>query len=198
MKRLLSFLLLATLVAGGEAAAQVDPDPDGIGIYADLAATINAVNAEPNVPVEVYLILTRPSVTASSSGVVAWEARIVAPPNASVWGWNLPGGDWLNVGSPPDFQVAYGKAPLPLSNAVLLMTFIVIVSDTQPALFYVQAASFNSGHFNLPVYLAWGDIYHILPLHPYPAGPSAPCFKVNPGPTPIVAASWGQVKSLYQ
>jgi hypothetical protein len=175
----------------------VDPNPDGIGIYADKAATVNTVNAAPLAAVEVYLVLTRPSITNTSLGVAGWECKVVVPDNAVVWGWNLPGDHWLNVGTPPDFQVGYGLTPLPSSSAVLLMTFIILVTDTNPARFYVRASMFNSGRFNLPVYVAWGDVSRIIPLHPYPGGPDQPSFRVNPGPTPNVAASWGQVKALY-
>ena len=98
----------------------------------------------------------------------------------------------------PEFAVAYGQAGRPLSSAILLMTFIIRVTDTNPALFYIQPARWNSGGFNLPVYIAAGNISRIIPLHPYPAGTDQPSFKINAGQTPVEAASWGQVKELYQ
>jgi len=198
MKRLLSFLLLAILIAGGQAIAQVDPDTDGIGIYADQGAMTNAITATPGDEIEVYLVMTRPSVTAANLGIAAWECKLVVPSNVFVWGWNIPGQNWLNAGSPPDFIVAYGRDPLAISNAVLLMTFIIRVTDTSPALFYIQASWLNSGQCNLPVYLAKDNLSRLIPLHPYPDGPDQPSFKVNPDATPIQAASWGEIKTLYE
>ncbi|MHB8079290.1 MAG: hypothetical protein ACYDIE_08555 [Candidatus Krumholzibacteriia bacterium] len=195
MKRLLLLVALISLTVGGEAAAQIDPDPDGIGIYADQSATVNAITAEPGVPIEAYLVLTRQSGTL---GMIGWEAKLVIPENVTIWGWNVPGTGWFNYGSPPEFGVAYAQPPLPPTPAQVLMTFIIVAADAAPAQFYITHTSINSGGYDLPVYIDASNINIIKPLHPWPDGPTEPSFTVNGTLVATRSETWTRVKTLYR
>jgi len=196
MKRLIACSFAVALVLATGASAQIDPDPDGIGIYADLDAMITSVTAEIDEPIEVYLILTRPS---APDGIRAWECSIEAPPNAVMWGWTLPPGvsGGLFFIDPPNYIAAFGNTSLPPTNIVVLMTFIIKVTDTGPAEFFVGPHPDDSGDFGLPTYLA-GDL---IPygMHPWPDGASKPAFTVViGGSTQNELQTWGAVKTLYR
>jgi hypothetical protein len=193
MKRAFLLACPLLLLAAG-AAAQIDPDPDGIGIYADLGATRTRLHAPVEQPFEVYLMLTRPSAVGSIAG---WSARIVVPENAVIWGWNVAGDHWMNVGSPPIFEVAYNLASsLPLQDVILLMTFIIYLTDHHPAEFYIER---SYDIYEWPCYLDTVDLGTFIQLHPWPRGSNQPAFCANPAPgTPVLAATMGAVKNLYR
>jgi hypothetical protein len=196
MRKLIAIAGAALLLHASGAAAQIDPNPDGIGIYADLEATQTSVSADPGVPFEVYLVITRPS---NSSGIMGWECGIDVPDNATIWGWNVAGDHWLNGGSPPEFEVGYGIDPLPSTDVVLLMTFIVYLSDENPAEFYIHECRAVPGLYDEPGYIASDDIGTLIPLHPWPRVQGEPAFKINDGTaTPTLPATWGAVKALYR
>ena len=44
------------------------------------------------------------------------------------------------------------------------MELIVIVTDSEPAYFYVRGASFNSGGYILPVYVAGNGVLNVKVL----------------------------------
>lgn len=195
MKRLLLLIALSSLAVGRTASAQIDPDPDGIGIYADQGALVNTVTASPGDPIEAYLVLTRQS---GPAGMQAWEAKLVIPENVTIWGWNIPGANWMNAGSPPEFSVAYAQVPLPPSPAQVLMTFIILVSDDAPAQFYITRTRENSAGCDLPAYIDGSNIYVVRPLHPWPDGPTAPSFTINGTLVAAESGSWTSVKALYR
>jgi len=192
MKRV--FLLACPLLLlAGMAAAQIDPDLDGIGIYADLGATRTRCDAPAQHPFEVYLMVTRPSAVGTIAG---WTAGILVPDNAVIWGWNEAGDRWINVGSPPIFEVAYHlESRLPIQDVILLMTFIVYLPDENPAEFYIER---SFGTYEWPRYLDTFDLGAFIELHPWPRGSNQPAFCTNPGPTPTQAATMGMVKNLYR
>ena len=77
MKKLV-VLLLACLVASS-AFAQIDPDPNSIGIYADLEAYVPGILPTPNVPFNLYLILTNTDAPSISAYEVGYENVVEVP-----------------------------------------------------------------------------------------------------------------------
>ena len=194
MKRMV-LALLCLLVPVLPALAQIDPDPDGIGIYADLAATTVSVSAEPGVIFPVYLCVTRAS---TLTGIDTWACRIVTPPNAEILAWNVPG--WsMNVAQPPEFVVARGGSAHPPAPVVNIMTFYIRMSDAEAAYFYVEGAPLaGQGFDQAPVYLELGDFNTPHFLHSFPSGPDAPSFAVNATLVAVEPTSWGGVKALFR
>ena len=177
------------------ATAQIDPAPDGIGIYADLEATQSSVSAVAADLIPVYLLMTRPTTTV---GVVAWACTVVVPSNAQILGWFIPG--WsMNVASPPDFVVARGAEPHPPADVIHLMTFWVRMSDTEPAFFYLTGSALAGHGFDeFPVYLETDDYETGHYLHCYPDGPDNPVFAVNASMVAVETASWSDLKALFR
>lgn len=197
-------LCLLALLAGG-AAAQIDPQDDGVGIYADLAATQFSVTAQPGDPFEVYLLLTR---TTTTEYILSWECAIEVPDNASLWGWTMPPGlgrGLFLVDEPHQFQCTFAPDHLLPQDVVVLMTFIVMVTDESPAAFGIGPHWVDSGDFGLPCYLTSDTADPLVgnltlhPMHPYEPGDGKATFAINAGP--LVAsqpATLGRIKALYQ
>ena len=137
-------------------------------------------------------MLTRPSAPNSIAG---WAVGIVVPENAVIWGWNIAGDHWANLGNPPYFVVACGMGGLPIQDVVRLMTFIVYLTDEDPAEFYIT----REDHHPWPCYIDHENMSTLIELHPWPRVANQPAFCANPGPTtPVLAATMGAVKNLYR
>jgi len=54
-------IALTCLAIASTAFAQVDPDPDMIGVYFDLGATNNCLQISPHMPFFAYVIITNPT-----------------------------------------------------------------------------------------------------------------------------------------
>ncbi len=192
------FMILAcALVWAAVATAQIDPNQNGIGIYADLDGLVNEVEVAVGDPMEVYVLITRPTGTVKLGG---WEAHIVVPDNISIWGWNFPNPGTLAFSTPPDFMAAHPPVAFQVVNHV--MTFIVVPTDSEPAQFYIEPFPYTTP-VPAPRYI---DVEYgpdavpgvLIDLVPYPAGIGNPSFTVNAGPLPTRAASWGEIKALYR
>lgn len=193
----ISMILMICVLSGAVAAvAQVDPGPNGMGIYADLDGLANRVDQETGVPMEVYLLLTNPTGVAKLGG---WECRIVVPDNVVIWGWNHPHPGTMTFATPPDFMSVF--TPIPYAVVSHLMTFIIVPLDEEPAQFYLEALP-GMENAPLPRYLdvdyAGGVEGTLIYANPYPGGPEEPSFVLNGGMVPTVAASWGEVRALYR
>lgn len=194
------FLLVCACLWAAAATAQIDPNTDGVGIYVDLEGQVNEVELEVGVPMEVYLLLTRPSGT---GGLAAWECELVVPENVTIWGWNTSVVDGaFCLSTPPGFVVAYPDG-IPYQDVNLLMTFIIVPQDSEPAQFYITNYTGPNGQ-DEPVYLDLdedrpsGDDRILINMTPYPGGEDLAAFTVNPDPTSVDLASWGGVKALYR
>jgi len=124
MKKLV-VLLLASMVVGSAMAAPVDPDPNMLGLYGDVEATVTSGPAAGHY---VYVILTNPTVpyvngvefSVTPTGTVyflppiLWEAANTLPIDSSV-----PGGA-MSV------ACAWNSTPLPTSEATVLCALNIL------------------------------------------------------------------------
>jgi hypothetical protein len=194
MKKWITLAVLVALVGGGEATAQIDPYPDGLGLYFDADATEYCLFYSGGL-LEMYLFLTRCS---QPSGISGWEchATYTLPASDFDLGWILPAGS-LNVSTPPDFAVGLGT-PLPNAPIMLLATLQLLVLDPAPVDFYLGPADQPSipGY---PVYAAGDDPGLLIPMHLIGGSPSVPVAQLN-GCSPVAAEqrSFGSVKALYR
>lgn len=193
--KLLLFVLSLSLLLLGPVYAQVDTTPNGVGIYADLGGLQNEVELEVGTPLEVYLLLTRPSGTNALGG---WECGLVIPDNVTIWGWNVPTPGAISLSEPPNFMVGHPEVPYQTIN--LLMTFILVPLDSEPAQFYITRSTLpNAG--DVPRYV--DDPYlssdeGTVEMIPYEGGAGMASFVVNAGPLATSSSLWGDVKALYR
>jgi hypothetical protein len=209
MGKLLAKAILCSLVGMlvTPVVAQVDPDPNGIGIYFDEGANVYCTQADVGSEMLAYLCLTR---ITSASGISKWEAAVeVSLPNA-VLAWNLRG-QATNTSENPEFVVGLTEPLLWQSSLVVLeMTLSVLAED--PLVLRVHPTenpSVPGAPFPLPAY-ALGDDPSVFQTLGYSWGwdPTTGepnwCAVINPAgdcsdpPTENSSSSWGGIKALYR
>ena len=190
-----TILALTLLALAAPASAQVDGDPDGIGIYFDQAATlVTADFAETDFEVQAYLVLTHPSLTGVLTG---WSAYVGANPDdtatASVFG--VPAaGENLAVTIPGDtallFEVSVDPAaayPVDGTTVLAHLTLQPWTADAPIPLFV-----WTPGGYAV-------DGEEATAMHPSSGDPDAPVAVINgAAPVPGVPTSWGDVRALYR
>ncbi len=203
MRKLVVLLGLASLLVAGNAMAQIDPDPDMIGVYFDLGATTWCTSPGPVGPYAAYLILTNAT---ALSGVSGWECSVEVTAGVFVLSW-IYNGTAVNALSPPDFAVGLATS-LPWEPAILLMTFQVGLFAPTPVEITVTAQpipSIPDTPYPLPAYAAGDDPGDLRSLgystgwDPETGTPNvAAVINGDCTPTANEDATWGNVKNMYR
>lgn len=189
MKQTHLILMATCLLLASTAKAQLDPDPDDVGIFFDLDATVNCIEAYVT-PVECYIMILNPS---ESSGIGGMSATFELSPTLIFLGLNCPG-DIILPPPWPEFQVFF-VSPLPAEPVVPICSFTIFPLDLSPAFLTIHDAH----------YIAGDDPGLVIPLHPmthydYYGNPN-PVAAVNAGadlcPVPGARTTWGGLKALY-
>lgn len=192
MKKFLVLIALAAMAT--TAFAQVDEDPDGVGIYFD-ATGETLCNPGPPGFISAYLLITNPS----GADMVGFEGEVVIETDFTTFqfeGWTITG---TNAASAPEFfmawatpvektgnvlQVAsYGAFP---NSAGTYMKFFLkpyVVPSVPGKLAYIESAAVGT---KIPLQIPTGD--YLLPV----ATLGLPCEVVD-----NEDMSWGGVKSLF-
>ncbi len=197
MKKLLSTLAIVALMAP-IASAQLDPDPDGVGIYFDLGGNVNCDVAPVGAPLDTYLLLTNAS---AAAGVFGWECRIDYTPGVYILAWTLQGSA-INAGTIPEFAVGIA-VPLPWQPAIHLMTITVGVFAPDPIELWIFPLYLPSIP-GVPCYADGADPGNLIEMRQSTGGPplgDPPVCVINgdcPDPIPTEDATWGSVKNLYR
>ncbi len=196
MKKLIALATLAPLLLSLPAPAQVDQDPDGLGMYFDTDATqycLEYVGGE----VSAYVILTNCSEPTSIAG---WECHVTytIPPGNYELGWwlNTIGGE--NVSAAPDFQVGLPSA-MPYSPAILLAVYRMLIYVPDPIVFYVGPC--NSPTIpGYPAYAVGGDPGRIKPMYVVSGSYDLPVAQLN-GVCSVIATehtTFGHIKAMFR
>jgi hypothetical protein len=204
MNSRLVFLVPLLILVAGPATAQIDPWPDGVGIYFDESGN-DPCEDVPVGLVTTYLIVTKPTVL---TGVSGWECRITYDGPISILAYTMRG-LCINVLEPPQFMVGMG-IPHPYSPAIVLMDLTIYVSDiTLEGRIFVHP-TFNPSMVvageGVPCYAAGDDPAHLIPLQIIMgfdnSGDERPVCYLNKehgscNTIPTVTRTWGGVKALY-
>jgi hypothetical protein len=197
MRRTIPFTL-AILLMAGNVLAQLDPVPDGIGIYFDMDALQVCATAGTGTIVPIYVTTTR-----LSSRIMGWEAHVVLPDplpaGHSILAWTiLP--DGLNISAPPDFIVGL-STPVSPQPSYEVLRFDLAISGMPACIPFSLRPSDRATHPGHMVYTNGFDSWWYL--H-YSAGGdySAPCAMLNcPDCDDTVVetepSTWGAIKALY-
>ncbi len=200
---LASVICLLGLLASITTLAQMDPDPDTIGIYFDEGATIHCIDAPVGELVTAYLCITHATALAGISG---WEATIEVTEGVFLLEWSLRG-DAINVLTPPEFVVGLATC-LPWAPSIVLLEFAVGVFRSEPIALRVAPAigpPLPPLPCPLPLYEACGGTGDYVVLgyaggwNPVFCQPKV-CAEINgdcnvlAGPEP----SWGRIKAMYR
>lgn len=170
--------------------SQLDPDPDGIGIYFDQGASIVAATAEQGEFVPAYLIGTNLS---QSGDIDFWEAFVIPGEGAMVSGtpygaFNLA----MNMPGDPRWHcvVYWPEIPLPAQPITLLASLhIQVWDDTVPIGLYFSGEE---------RYRIEGTLEEI-PLYPSSGSIDLPVAVIN-GEAPVAneSGTWGAVKAMFR
>jgi hypothetical protein len=122
--------IVTSLVLGcgaTQAAAGLDPGPDGLGVYFDTEGNLSNVAAPLFTPISMYIVLTRPTFPL----LYGWQAAIREADTSTIYvmSTSTPGGG-INVGSGMQFSVGYA-APLATQDATVLASVQILVGGWQ-------------------------------------------------------------------
>jgi hypothetical protein len=207
MQKTLLLGCLAVMALASTAFAQIDPDPDGVGIYFDEAAYVYCTDAEVGTQLTAYLCFTRIS---SSSGIGRWESKIEVSDPAAILGWALRG-QATNSTMAPEFAVQLAE-PLPYVSSLVVLEIELQVMNGYPLALRVWPVSDPTvmiGGYGLPGYATGDDPEDFRTLGyswgwDQTTGTPYWCTVVNPvgscddPPTATPTRTWGGIKALYR
>lgn len=198
---------LAMAICVAPVLAQIDPDPNGIGIYFDEGATVFCTEADLGSEIAAYLCLTR---ITSQTGISKWEATVEVFPRDAILAWSMRG-QAVNASEVPEFVVELA-GPLPWQSSLVVLEVTISVLAEYPLAFRVHPVenpSVTDTPFPLPAYAAGDDPADFRTLgyswgwDPTTGTPNW-CAVVNPvgdcsdPPTDNADHSWGEIKALYR
>jgi len=192
-----SFVVFFCVLMTSGVLAQVDPDPNGLGIYFDENATLVSMTVEEGTEtVTAYLILTNPSV---EGNLIHWAAGISSyldtPGNAAITGFNVHGHN-LAINMPGSanwiFEVSVNDdPPFPTTENTILAEIMIwpMVYDV-PINLYVTLGYESGGY---------GTDNGGAEFHPSSGDWNLPVAVIN-GQAPVATESYtlSRVKSLYR
>jgi len=189
-------LVVALALMAGQAAAQIDPDPNGLGIYFDLEASQHSAGVPVFTPFTMYLILTNAS---AAGGVFGWECTIeYDDTNMLVLDW-VPTNWSGSVFDPSNFAIGL-ETPLPWEPAINLMTITAMMLTPDCSWLSIIPYPNPSIPDNI-VYVDGADPWNLIPMYQSTGGPEFPVAGINCEVPPPVSAedfNWGGMKTLYR
>jgi hypothetical protein len=199
MKKLVVLLLVSLMATS--AFAVLDPDVNGVGMYFDTNADVNALEIGPGLQFQVYVMITNPEFDVSG---IEFGYNVITTPGSESSYFRLsevfPAGA-INIGQNAnaflgDYVIGLAD-PVPASPAVVMVTWTCMTLVPMAVEFYVTPSSIPSLPGDpVPAYEAGG---FILPLQQSSGGPDAPVACVNScTPVAVEGASFGSVKSLFR
>ena len=201
MKTRLSIAILCLSLLSTSAFAQLDPGPDGIGVYADMGGMVNSVIQEEGL-LEVQLLLMG---CTAESGIQAWEAAIWCDGCLIFLGHQLPY-EGFNVATLPDIMVGVtigvDNDPIAQEPIMHLTTLQFLVTGPEEGNIYVKPVSYFEGSGSMGNYLpayAIADSDQLFAMYPSSGSGNLPVFRVN-GEAPVATTSstFDGVKALYR
>lgn len=198
MKKILALVASCYVLAtvGGAAAAL---DENRLGLFYDMAATIDEIDIAANSQQVLYLVLINPVSDSGSVQVVGgFECSIVPATGDFLLGVTFPV-DAINVGSVDNIVVGYAAPSLPVTSAdgTVLATLSVLTMGNNPEGYFLQPPMSPS----LPNKIAYLDMGagDALTVEAVPVSGShdRPVFTFGDY-TVEENKQWGEVKSLYR
>ncbi len=200
MKSCLAVFLLVLVL--NPAFAVVDPDPNSLGVYFDLAADANYLDVDPGTVFPVYFSLTNPTwdnimafefgyelvVPPGMEGFI-FRLATTLPPNSLDIEWHdTLGGDYI---------VGLGS-PYPTSEATVLVEWLFLIVAPMTIDFFLGPSSVPSLPDGLPVIMNEDNV--IMSVGISSGDANIPVAEVNTGHQPVTVqnTSWGGVKSLFR
>lgn len=190
MMKMFMFLSMIMLLPAGVALSQIDPGPDGIGIYLDAAATQNSLFCDAGTVVSVHVMITNPTAT---TAIYGWGVGIRVQGDLFYFTTHLPPGSAL-VNPYPELVVACNPGTVMPEPILDLATIDFIPLTAGVAEFFLTATQHGE-----PPFYAFAPDADYRGLNPSSGSLDLPVFRVNGlGPVSELEASWGSVKALFR
>ena len=194
------WILLTLMLIASSAFAQLDPNPNGVGVYFDQGAMQNCLMDPPLYSqVTAYVIATN----ISTPGILGWQCSLRTVPAV------LPGGIGVTAGCTmtdvlPDMSCTFGSR-VGLNDPTIILATLTV-------LFTGGAIDFAIGPHSVPwlpdtpCFRAGNNFNTVLPLNasssvPYPGYDNTFIVASINGalcPVPTEPVSWGCLKALYE
>ena len=199
MKRLLwlvaGVLLVAMMPVG--AGAVVDPTPDLLGVYFDTQGDVADLSVGPSIPFHMHFILTEPSASQILGYEFSYQMNVQPGQGALIFklGHTLPPG--IIDLTMPIYDGLAGEvrqswpAPVPTTNAVILMTFQYMLLVPMTAHLSTGPAYVETVVDGLPAY--WDGANNYPMGAPYCSGMINDYCGIA-----VERESFGAVKALYR
>ena len=208
MKTTIIVLVVASFWAIAPAGAQTDPDPDGLGFYADPGGLTNRLDAPPGF-VEVHLLGTH----IDAIWIKGWGTRFNLDGNAYLTKFNTPY-PCLTISGQPDPHTyeyivdAYPDLPrdeteITGGDIVHLATLELYLFDGEPVDIYVgPTVGILPGSVPAHWYYYLKDgVYRSIEteFHPSTGNWDIPVMTINgESAVPVEPATWSGVRALYR
>jgi len=199
MKRLLMVLLVVVMAVS--ATAQVDPDPNGIGVYFEPEAMTNLAAWLPFTQNNAYVCITRPT---GDVAAVEFGYNLTVSPGMLVRTGEIYPATAVEasgnhaVPTAGENIIGFGS-PLPATGSVVVMTWTFMLFANVPVDFYITGTSVPGLPGGEPAFVDGADLM-MYRLQQSTGGPSMAVACVNQPNTPVTteSASFGKVKSLFR
>ena len=195
------------LVSASPGLAQLDPEPDSIGLFFDEAYTFPCLCSDATGPFPLYLVASEIS---CAGGLAGWEAMVSLTPESTglfFLSATLSGTGPIMATTPPEFQVVLG-VPMPQAPDLLLATLNYFATGPAAACFRIHPIRAPS----LPGECSYVDgavVDRLVPFVPPNTwlGPAAFLNTVHcqcphnlncEGQVVTKVATWGAVKSMFR
>lgn len=175
MKSLFTLSVAMVLIVAAPVAAQVDLDPDGLGIYVVKGGLTNSLEAQPGF-VDVYLLGTH----TTTPRIKGWGTRVKITGNAYVTDLITPYPSDLIYTHPEPGSFEY------IVTAYPDLPFDGIFPGAIPQSWHY----INEGGYHSSV---------ATEFHPSTGSWDTPVMSINgPAAIPVVPCTWSEVRALYQ
>lgn len=196
--------LLIILICGLalSATAQLNPEPDLLGVYFDQGATVRQIRtAVPFAEVTAYLVLTHPT---DPGGIAGWECAVDVSGSLTAERWEIAAGLNIADSSRGLFHVGIGLSPLclpPVPTVTLATWRAYAVSTTDPVFFRILPFPDTVSFQGSPGYASGQTPGHLIPLLvDCDAAYGSACATINYNGCGVGAEnrSWSEIKALYR
>jgi len=189
--------LLVIGLATNPASAQIDPGPNGLGVYFDQDATVVMAEIGAEEYVTGYLIVTNPT----EAGSMMWWQCAVCMDNGYPLVMTVHGFNVLSGGMPfsPCAGFAVSDGP-PIGGITILAEMDFLLQEAGIANITVVSLE-ESEELLGGMFYSTSPGYQdpVFPFHPSSGSESLPVARIN-GEPPVaeVDVTWGSVKALYR
>lgn len=195
MKKLL--VLGLTLLMASTAMAQVDPDPNGIGLFFDMGTYTTRCGSAASGMLPLFLVASN---IETPGGLGGWEAQVrLNGAGLMFLSAVLAGQGPINLYTAPEFQVGLG-VPMDFAPNLLLATINYFVMAATPATFYIEPIAHAQSIAGECCFADGADVGNLVAFQAPQGLWSLPAALLNQD-CGLVAAedeTWGGVKGMFK